>query len=201
MFDEFLASEEQRVAYWDTKLEGWPAMRDARPNAAADAIARLERLGKVEAVVTQNIDGLHQLAGSSPARVVEVHGTARRIECLSCGASFEVDPKMDEFARTRRAPRCGCGGLLKSATISFGQALRPEVIAKAERAARAADLVVALGSTLSVYPAAAIPLIAQGRGVPYVVINRGATEHDEVATLRLEGDVTEVLPPAVAALG
>jgi NAD-dependent deacetylase len=200
-FEEFLASEEKRVEYWDYKQEGWAAFHDAQPNAAHRAVAEWERLGRVEAVVTQNIDGLHQLAGSSAARVVEVHGTNRFVECVSCAARTDPDPAMLRFARERRCPRCdACGGLLKFATISFGQQLRPEVLERAFAHAAAADLVVALGSTLSVQPAASIPLHAVRRGVPYVVVNRGPTDHDDVATLRIEGDVAEVLPPAVAAL-
>lgn len=195
--DEFLASEAKRVEYWTYKLEGWERFRDAKPNATHLAIAALERKGRVQAVVTQNIDGLHQAAGSSEEKVVEVHGTNRWIECLSCDRRTEPAPHMAWFAEHRRAPVCTCGGFLKSATISFGQALRPDVIRRAMREAAASDLALALGSTLSVQPAAGIPLAAVRAGAPYVVINRGETEHDGIATLRIEGDVAEVLPDAV----
>jgi len=195
--DEFLASEAKRVEYWTYKLEGWERFRDAKPNRAHVAIAALERKGRVQAVVTQNIDGLHQAAGSSEEKVVEVHGTNRWIECLSCDRRTEPAPHMAWFAEHRRAPVCTCGGFLKSATISFGQALRPDVIRRAMREAAASDLALALGSTLSVQPAAGIPLVAVRAGAPYVVINRGETEHDGIATLRIEGDVAEVLPDAV----
>jgi NAD-dependent deacetylase len=199
-FDEFLASEAKRVEYWTGKLEAHALFRDARPNAAHRAIVALERAGRVEAVVTQNIDGLHQAAGSSEAMVIEVHGTVRWVECVSCEARSEPDAAMAEFAASRRAPRCGCGGFLKSATISFGQRLRPEVLSAAFGAAERCDLVLALGSTLGVHPAASIPLAAARRGVPYVIINQGETEQDDVCTLRVEGDVVEILPPVVAAI-
>jgi NAD-dependent protein deacetylase/lipoamidase len=196
---EFLDSEDKRREYWDFKLEGYAQFASARPNASHEAIVALERAGRVEAVVTQNIDGLHQAAGSSEARLVEIHGTNRWVECLGCGVRSEPAPAMAAFERTRTTPTCGhCGGWLKLATISFGQALRPETLTRAFAAAAACDLVLALGSTLSVHPAASVPLEARGRGVPYVVINRGPTDHDELATLRLEGDVAALLPAAVA---
>jgi NAD-dependent deacetylase len=199
-FDEFLASEDKRVEYWEYKLESHDQFRSARPNAVHRAIAELERMGRVQAVVTQNIDGLHQDAGSSPERVVELHGTNRFVECLSCGAREDPERAMAFFRAQRQAPRCGCSGLLKPATISFGQALRPEVLRLAARHAAQADLVLALGSTLSVEPAASLPLIAVRAGAPYAIVNRGPTAHDALATLRIEGDVLEVVPPAIEAL-
>ena len=199
-YDAFMSSKPARVEHWDYKLEGWPAFRDARPNATHEAVVRLERAAKLLMVVTQNIDGLHSRAGISDAFLVELHGTNTKVECQSCGMLSEPEPHFELFRRTRRPPVCECGGFLKPATISFGQSLRQAVIDRAQRAARAADLVVALGSTLSVYPAAQIPLLAAGRGVPYVIINRGPTDHDHMAemTLRLEGDVGEIFPQAVA---
>jgi NAD-dependent deacetylase len=196
-YDEFLASADKRREYWEFKYEGYLQFRDARPNATHEAIAALQRSGRVEALVTQNIDGLHQAAGATG--VIELHGTNAACECVRCGARSEPAPHMELFARTRDCPLCACGGFVKMATISFGQALRPEVIEAGLAAARRCDLVLALGSTLSVHPAASIPLVAAERGVPLVIINRGATDQDDVATLRLEGDVGAVLPPAVAA--
>jgi NAD-dependent deacetylase len=200
-FQEFLASEKARVEHWDYKLESWEAFRDARPNAVHEAVAALERAGKVEAVVTQNIDGLHARAGTSPDRLVEIHGTNFEIECLTCGRREAPEPHYESFARTRRPPRCSCGGYLKTATISFGQDLRQADLRRAFAAAAAADLVVALGSTLSVQPAASVPLAAAGRGAPYIIVNRGPTDHDghPSVALRLEGDVVELFPPAVRA--
>jgi NAD-dependent deacetylase len=199
---EFLSSEAGRVEYWDQKLQAWPSFRAARPNATHIAVHDLELAGKLEMVVTQNIDGLHPMAGTSPEKLVELHGTNGRIVCLTCGMLSDPEPHMEFFERHRTPPLCdGCGGFLKPATISFGQSLDAEALRRASTAAEATDLVVALGSTLSVYPAASFPLIAAERGVPYVIINRGAADHDRhpAVTLRLEGDVVEIFPPAVAA--
>lgn len=200
-FQSFLSSEASRVEYWDQKLEAWPSFRDARPNAAHDAAVTLEASGRLEMLVTQNIDGLHALAGTTRERLVEIHGTNGLVECLGCGDRTDPAPHMAEFERTRRAPRCACGGFLKPATISFGQSLRGEDLERASAAASACDLAISLGSTLSVYPAASIPLAAAERGIPYVVVNRGPTEHDRhpSLTLRMEGDVAEIFPAAVGA--
>lgn len=190
-YDEFLASEDKRLEYWDYKLEGYEQFRDAVPNAAHGAVAELHRRERLSAVVTQNIDGLHQDAGCDPAGVIEIHGTNRFTACAA----------MAQFREHRRTPVCGgCGGFLKLATISFGQALDQAVLARAVQAAEQADLVLALGSTLSVHPAASIPLISVRNGAPYAVINRGETDHDGIATLKIDADVVDVLPRAVAEL-
>jgi NAD-dependent deacetylase len=198
-YHDFMRSEAARIEHWDYKLEGWAGFRNARPNAVHFAIAELERAGKVRAVVTQNIDGLHARAGTLPEHLVELHGTNSLVECQSCGKRSDPAPHFEMFRQTRRPPLCECGGFLKPATISFGQNLRNEDLQRAHDAANKADLVVALGSTLSVYPAADIPLIAARHGARYVIINRGATEHDGLVevTLRLEGDVAEIFPGAV----
>jgi NAD-dependent protein deacetylase/lipoamidase len=200
-YHDFMRSEAARIEHWDYKLEGWPAFRAARPNATHEAIARLDRAGKLVAVVTQNIDGLHARAGTPPERLVELHGTNSFVECQTCGRLSDPEAHFESFRKTRRPPVCECGGYLKPATISFGQNLRNEDLERAEAAAKAADLVVALGSTLSVHPAASIPLLAANRGVPYVIINRGPTDQDDLpeVTLRLEGDVGAIFPPAVEA--
>ena len=199
-YDEFLASEEARVEYWDFKLETWAIYRHARPNAVHHAVVALERAGKVVALVTQNVDGLHRRAGTSPNLLVELHGTDLLVECQTCHATSDPAPHFEAFNATRRPPACACGGPLKPATISFGQDLRSEDLRRAEAAAHQADLVIALGSSLSVYPAAGIPLVAARRRVPYVIINRGPTDHDELpeVSLRREGDVSEIFPQAVA---
>jgi NAD-dependent deacetylase len=200
-YDEFLASEAARVEYWDYKLETWEIYQRAQPNAVHDAVVALERAGRIVSVVTQNVDGLHRRAGTSPSLLVEVHGTDLLVECQTCHAASDPAPHFERFKATRRPPACACGGVLKSATISFGQSLRAADLDRAARAAEKADLVMALGSTLSVYPAASIPLLAAERGVPYIIVNRGATEHDGHAfvTLRLEGDLSAIVPPAVDA--
>lgn len=200
-YDEFLASEAARVEYWDFKLETWESYQHAQPNPVHHAIVALERAGKVVSVVTQNIDGLHHRAGTSPGVLVELHGTDFLVECQRCHATSDPASHFARFKTTRRPPYCECGGVLKSATISFGQPLRTTDLERAAAAAARADLVLALGSTLSVYPAASIPLIAAERGTPYIIVNRGPSEHDDhpSVTLRLEGDVTELVPPAVEA--
>jgi NAD-dependent deacetylase len=198
-FQDFMTSEAARIEHWDYKLEAWEAFRQARPNAVHLAIARLEKAGKVQCVVTQNIDGLHSLAGTSAERLVELHGTNALVECQTCHRRDDPALHFEYFRQTRQPPLCRCGGFLKPATISFGQNLEPSELDRATQAAAMADLVIALGSTLSVYPAASFPLLAAQRGVPYIVINRGATEHDHLpcVTLRLEGEVGEIFPAAV----
>ena len=199
-FDDFMNSEAARIEYWDQKCEAWPSFRDAKPNAVHTAIADLEKADKLAMVITQNIDGLHSRGGTSAERLVEIHGTNAAIECMTCHARSEPESHMERFAETGTPPLCGCGGYLKPATISFGQNLDPQDLESAAAAVRETDLVMALGSTLSVYPAAGFPLAAAERGVPYVVVNRGATDHDghSAVTLRLDGDVVELFPPAVA---
>jgi NAD-dependent deacetylase len=198
-FQDFMTSEAARIEHWDFKLEGWDGYRDAKPNAIHHAIVALEDAGKLLAVVTQNIDGLHALAGTSPDRLVELHGTNLLVECQRCKWRDDPEPHFEFFRVNRKPPLCECGGFLKPATISFGQNLDPQTLARAEEAASRADLVVALGSTLSVYPAASFPLLAAQRGVPYVIINRGATDHDHEScvSLRMEADVAEIFPAAV----
>jgi NAD-dependent deacetylase len=203
-YDEFLSSEAARVEYWDFKLETWETYRHARPNAVHRAIVALEGAGKLVSVVTQNVDGLHRRAGTSADLLIELHGTDLLVRCLKCAATSDPAAHFEAFKATRRPPGCGCGGPLKPATISFGQPLRTTDLERAASAAARTDLVLALGSTLSVYPAASVPLLSAERGTPYIIVNQGATDHDDhpAVTLRLHGDVTAIVPPAVeAALG
>src|SRR5205085_8300743 len=132
---DFMRSEAARIEHWDYKLEGWPAFRQARPNATHNSIARLEQAGRLLMVVTQNIDGLHSLAGTSAARLVELHGTNRLVECQSCGELSDPEPHFEQFRESRKPPVCACGGFLKPATISFGQNLRTDDLARATQAA------------------------------------------------------------------
>jgi NAD-dependent protein deacetylase/lipoamidase len=198
-YHEFMTSEAARIEHWDYKLEAWPAFCAAQPNEVHRAIVLLEQAGRLTAVVTQNIDGLHTRAGS--IQVIELHGTNSLVECQTCFWRGDPQPHFDFFRAHHTPPLCHCGGYLKSATISFGQNLDPQVLQRAERAAAECDLVIALGSTLSVYPAASFPLEAARRGVPYIIINRGPTDHDgdPAVTLRLEGEVGAIFPAAVAA--
>jgi NAD-dependent deacetylase len=200
-YQDFMSSEDARVEYWDQKAGDWDSYRDAQPNAVHRAVAALEKAGKLACCVTQNIDGLHEKAGTSRDLLVELHGTNGHIECQTCHRRSPPQPHFDAFRKTRAAPLCdGCGGFLKPATISFGQPLRHEDMQAGAEAATTCDLVVALGSTLSVYPAAEIPLLAAQRGVPYIIVNRGPTDHDELSlvSLRLEGDLVAIFAPAVA---
>jgi NAD-dependent deacetylase len=200
----FMTDYDARVESWERQIQGAPVLEAARPNATHYAVADLERAGKVEMVVTQNIDGLHRDAGTMPERLVEIHGTAREIECQSCRERSDPGPHRKRFAETGEPPLCHCGGILKSATISFGQQLNAIEVARAFDAAERADLAISLGSTLSVTPAADIPAAAATKGAAYAIVNRGETEHDRwgLVTLRVEGDVGEVFPQAVsAALG
>jgi NAD-dependent deacetylase len=200
-YQDFIASERARCEYWDFKLESWHVFRDARPSAVHHALVDLERMRKLEALVTQNVDGLHQAAGTSPAKLIELHGTNSEVECVGCGKREPPQRSMAEFAASRRSPRClGCDGLMKPAVVMFGQALVPEHLESARAAAESADLILALGSSLVVTPAANIPLFGAQRGTPYVIVNQGETPHDEIATLRIDDDVERVLVPAVKSL-
>jgi NAD-dependent deacetylase len=198
-YDDFMSSETARIEHWDYKLEAWPAFKAAQPNAVHHAIVALEQAGKVLAVLTQNIDGLHSLAGTKS--LIELHGTNALVECQTCLWRGDPEPHYEFFRVHRKPPVCRCGGFLKPATISFGQNLNPADLEQATEVARDCDLVVALGSTLSVYPAASLPLLAAQRGVPYVIINRGPTDHDHEASvsLRLDGSLVEIFPSAVEA--
>ena len=201
-YRDFMTSEAARIEHWDYKLEGWEAFRAAQLNATHRAIVELERAGKVLLLVTQDIDGLHTKAGTSEERLVEIHGTNSLVEYQTCGRKSDPASHFEEFGRTRKPPRCACGGFLKPATISFGQNLRSEDLERAEAAALRADLVVALGLNAVGQPGGQ-RAIAGGKTAACLtfVINRGPTEHDglpEVA-LRLEGDVAELFAPAVKA--
>jgi NAD-dependent deacetylase len=200
-YQEFMASEEHRKAYWQQKMEDAESWGAAQPNQVHQSIVRLEQAGRVEMVVTQNVDGLHAVAGTSRDKLVEIHGTNLLVECQSCLDRTDPEPHFRQFRETGTPPLCKCGGFLKTATISFGQNLRSDEMARALDAADRCDLAISLGSTLTVNPAASIPLYATERGTPYVVINQGATDHDRLraVTIRIEGDVLAVFPPAVAA--
>jgi NAD-dependent deacetylase len=200
-YQDFMTSEAARIEHWDYKLEAWPAFQAARPNPVHHAVVKLENADKIAAVVTQNIDGLHALAGTENKHLIELHGTNLLVECQTCHWRGDPEPCFAEFRIHRKPPLCRCGGYLKPATISFGQSLDPLALERASEAARRADLVVALGSTLSVHPAAAFPLLAAKRGIPYVIINRGVTDQDDQpsVSLRLEGEVTALFPRAVEA--
>lgn len=199
--DRFLASEESRRQYWRRSNDMYAQILEARPNAGHKAIAELERLGRLRAVITQNVDGLHQDAGNSPERVIELHGTSRFVTCLACGHRVPRKEFQPRVSPEGEAPACDqCGGLMKPATISFGQMLTQESLERAAAATNECDLFLVVGSSLVVYPAAGYPLIAVERGSPLVIINQQDTPHDAAATLVLQAASGEVLPMVVAAL-
>ncbi len=199
-FQDFVGVERKRIVYWQQHSEIHAAHGHAEPGPVHRACARLDQAGRLRAVVTQNVDGLHHDGGLSSDKVIEVHGTGRKAACLDCGAAVPIADAVGEFRATGVPPMCTeCGGLMKPATISFGQQLDPLTVQRAIDAADECDLVIALGSTLSVYPAADISIRAASRGVPYAIVNQGATDHDgdPLVTLRIEGEVGTVFGEAV----
>jgi NAD-dependent deacetylase len=189
----YLADPEVRKAAWRARLEH--AAWTARPNTGHLALVELERRGKLHALVTQNVDELHQIAGNARGKVIEVHGTIRRVMCWACGAR---SPMEDVLARVRAGeedPACRlCGGILKSDTISFGQALVPEVIDRAMRVAGEAEVLLAVGSTLQVYPVAGVVPLARQAGARVVIVNAEETAMDDLAHALLRGSISELLP-------
>ena len=191
----YLADPEVRRAAWRARLDH-PAWT-ARPNAGHRALVALERRGTLHALVTQNVDGLHQAAGSSPALVVEVHGTIHRVACWSCGRRAPIAEALERVRAGEADPPCpACGGIQKTDTISFGQALVPEVIERALRAAGEADLLVAVGSTLQVQPVAGMVPAAVRAGARVAIVNDRPTAMDELAGLVVRAPIGEVLPAA-----
>jgi NAD-dependent deacetylase len=184
---------EVRKASWRARLAS-PAWT-ATPNAGHLALVALERRGKLHAIVTQNIDGLHLRAGHSPDVVVEVHGTIHKVMCLNCGWKGPMQPVLERVRAGEDDPPCKrCGGILKSDTISFGQALVPEVIERAMRAAGEADLLLSVGTSLQVYPVAGAVPIARQAGARVVIMNAQPTPYDEIADAVLTGSISEDLP-------
>ena len=194
----YMADPEVRRLAWQSRLEH-PAWH-ARPNAGHRALVDLERLGRLHALVTQNIDGLHQLAGSSPGKVIEVHGTMRDVMCMRCGWRGPMQATLDRVRAGEEDPDCErCGGILKSATISFGQALVPEVIDRAMRAAEDAEVLLAVGSSLQVYPVAGAVPLAKSAGARLVIVNAEPTPFDDIADAVLRDPIGAVLPSICSA--
>ncbi|MFT3852962.1 MAG: Sir2 family NAD-dependent protein deacetylase [Ilumatobacteraceae bacterium] len=193
----YLADPEVRRAAWLNRM-GSPAW-EARPNAGHAAIVELERLGKLVAVVTQNIDELHQQAGNDPVKVVEVHGTMRWARCWECGDRRPMGELLDRVRAGEADPPCVvCGGIVKSDTISFGQSLVPEVIDAAAHAAQSCDVLIAAGSSLSVFPAANLVPLAKSVGARVIIVNAESTGMDRIADAVLLGQLSELLPALVA---
>jgi NAD-dependent deacetylase len=188
-----MTDPEVRKLSWRGRLEH-PAWQ-AQPNAGHRALVALEQRGKLRALVTQNIDGLHQLAGHSPSTVVEVHGTMRDVICMACGWRGPSGPVLDRVRAGEADPPChACGGILKSATISFGQALVPEVIESAVQASQEADLFLAVGTSLQVYPAAGLVPIAKSTGARLIIVNAEPTPFDQLGDAVLHEPIGTVLP-------
>ncbi len=194
----YLSDPEVRKRAWRTRLEmgDW----NLEPNAGHLALVTLERRGKLDTLITQNVDGLHAKAGNAPDRIVEIHGTLREVMCMQCDERAPMERALARVRAGEQDPPCrSCGGILKSATISFGQGLVPEDLMRAERAARSCDLLLAVGSTLAVYPAAGAVPIAKSQSARIAILNGDPTEMDDLADAVLRGSISEILPRLVGA--
>ncbi|MBL8380126.1 MAG: NAD-dependent deacylase [Burkholderiales bacterium] len=193
----YMNDPEVRRLAWQSRLEH-PAW-DAQPNAGHRALADLERRGKLHALITQNIDELHQMAGNSPQNVIEVHGTVRRVVCMNCGATTPMQEALERVRAGEADPPCrACGGIQKSDTISFGQNLVPEVIERAMRSARESDLFFSIGTSLQVYPIAGAVELAKSAGARLVILNAQETPFDDVADAIFRDPIGSVLPRLLA---
>jgi NAD-dependent deacetylase len=198
MFQDFVSSAEMRREAWRRRFASDPVMRAAEPNRGHRAVARLVREGKVAAVITQNIDGLHQASGIPARQVIELHGNTTYATCLDCAERYELEPLRAAFERDGDVHDCrACGGLIKTATISFGQAMPEAPMLRAQQEVLAADLCIVLGSSLVVYPAAGFPEIAKRNGARLVIVNREETGLDDIADLVIHRGIGDVLGAAV----
>ena len=198
-FDVFLASQEMRNEAWRRRFAMEEHFSKARPGRGHLALASLYRAGKAPGVVTQNIDNLHQSSGIAADDVVELHGNNTYAVCLSCAKRYELSWVKERFSASGQAPDCtDCDGHIKSATVSFGQAMPEHAMQRAEDMTRSSDLFLAIGSSLVVWPAAGFPLMAKRNGARLVILNREATEFDDIADLVVRGDIGTVLSPFIA---
>jgi len=197
-YQRFVASAETRKKMWSWGLELYPIMRDAQPNAGHLALAELEQRGRLRSVITQNIDALHQRAGSR--EVIELHGNATRVACLSCGSECTRDALHERLLGGDMDPHCDCGGILKSKVIAFGQAMPEPETSNAYEEAGACDLMIAVGSSLVVFPAADMVPTAVKAGANLVLINLEPTQFDRMASVVIRAKAGEALPAIVAAL-
>jgi NAD-dependent deacetylase len=197
-FQDFVASEAKRREAWTRAFSGAAGWTGAKPNSGHFAVAELVARGKVGVVITQNVDNLHQESGVPEDRVIELHGNAGYAACLACGRRRELADLKASFLERGEIPVCGdCGGLIKTATISFGQPMPAGPVARAEAAARACDLFLVLGSSLVVFPAAGLPLMAKRAGAALAIVNREPTDQDPHADLVLHDEIGEVLAAVV----
>ena len=199
-FDEFIASQDMRDEAWRRRFAMEEHFGGARPGRGHLALASLYRAGKIPGVITQNIDNLHQASGIAAEHVIELHGNSTYATCLDCAARYELPWVKEKFtANGGRAPDCpACGGHIKSATVSFGQAMPEQAMRRAEELTLGCDLFLAVGSSLVVWPAAGFPLMAKRNGAVLVIINREPTEFDENADLVVREDIGTVLAPLIA---
>jgi NAD-dependent deacetylase len=194
----YVADREVRKKAWRYRMENRMLLRE--PNPGHLACVRLEHREKLLMLVTQNVDGLHLKAGTSPARLVEIHGTMREVVCLDCGERAPIERALARVEAGEEDPPCrSCGGILKTATISFGQGLVQKDMERAQQAARGCDLMLAVGSTLSVYPVAGVVPVASEQGAKVVIVNAEPTAMDGLADAVLRGSITEILPQIVRA--
>jgi len=201
MFQDFVAREDMRREAWTRTFTGRAGWTGAKPNAGHAAVARMVAHGKASAVITQNVDNLHQDSGVPASKVIELHGNASYATCLSCGLRHEFADMRDDFMERGIIPKCrDCGKIVKSATISFGQAMPELPMLLAEEETAACDLFLVLGSSLVVYPAAAFPLKAKQHGAALAIVNREETEQDVVADLVLHDEIGPAMTEAVAHL-
>jgi NAD-dependent deacetylase len=197
-FGDFIGSAEARRETWRRKFASHEVIERATPNAGHRALARLVEQGKIVAVITQNIDGLHQASGVPDHKVIELHGNSTYASCLDCRQRYELDWVREIFAIDERLPLCtGCGGMIKTATISFGQAMPEAEMQRAHEATLAADLFIVLGSSLVVYPAAGFPMLAKRNGARLVIVNREPTEQDDLADLVINAEIGSTMSRAV----
>lgn len=197
-FDEFVASQDARDESWRRRFAMEEVFAAARPGRGHRALAALHRAGKVPAVITQNIDNLHQASGFAPDRVIELHGNTTYARCIGCGQSYQLDWVKRSFDQDGSAPNCtACDEPVKTATISFGQPMPEDEMQRASALAQACDLFIAIGSSLVVWPAAGFPMMARNAGARLVIINREPTEQDDIADLVIRHDIGETLGPFV----
>ena len=197
-FGDFLASAEARRETWRRKFASHEVLASATPNAGHRALARLVEQGKMTAVITQNIDGLHQTSGVPDDKVIELHGNATYTTCLDCRRRYELDWVREIFSVNERLPLCtACGGMVKTATISFGQSMPEAEMERAHAATLGADLFIVLGSSLVVYPAAGFPIMAKRNGSRLVIVNREPTDQDELADLVINAEIGATMSRAV----
>ncbi len=201
--DRYLSSRQRRIDGWRMHADGalWGARSNIAPNSAHLAVTKLWSAGLTSGVITQNVDGLHLVAGIPRDAISEIHGDVRRVVCLGCAAEQPIEDVLLRVDVGEEDPPCRrCGGILKPSTVMFGEMLPETEIEKADRFSATADAVLVIGSTMSVYPAADFPMAARRRGAPLVIVNQGPTDHDRSAQVKVDGPAGEVVPEIVEAL-